>query len=759
MKRRLLQPIFSVIALLLCMSVMAPMAALATQDERAYDPFDYGDGRTEINESISASELFGMALGMAPSAAEGEYLETLSGIRLRYNAAIPTQNISTSYHREDGTLDVTVQPYAYTAKNGVTVEWIPQSAILEDETKLLDAAFCCRFEGLSQHVTADLQMEVTFYTVITLPNDALSLLANDAYFAGAAALEHLDAYAAEYRAWEQARERYLAYVAYLEAVERFADYQADMLVYDAEYAVYLQYCNDYEQYQTTLQLYEDWRHYYAYQKFLEEGVDRYRLYLEYRSQVDKILAKLDVLEKLFVSDSNHWQLYGSLMGGTVTEVVNRREELIAAGCNANDIHAAGEATEALRPLMKGYSNLRKAEYASEHDRITALYDYYTKNYIGLRDGYTRLYGALISLYDNSLVVSALELEGKLLHFQQFVGQLYYTATVLDDSVKTTDAWTISKKPLTEVVEECHRVVDTNTANPVGVLMPPTEVEAVQPVDPIDEPTQPDPIVKPKAPNEVPEPQKPTEVKDPSLSTIPPVSADPGAAPDAPALEPCLLQLAEEIRAGALIQRTPAGSGSAVTLYAVCTRPVSIDNKKVITFYDADRKTVLYQTTVEHGSPIVYLGPDIQSKQDERYYYSFYRWELADHTPAQMIAESDLSLYAKYWQRDRFYTVTWILEGVSYSEQYLWGQMPVSPFSHEKNESEGYTYRFSGWRSDAFAEEGIFAVCGDATYVASFEAIPKRFTVTWVFAFENGQEVSVEEQYGYLEYPRFSSGAP
>ena len=99
----------------------------------------------------------------------------------------------------------------------------------------------------------------------------------------------------------------------------------------------------------------------------------------------KVLAKLEVLEKLFVKDSNKWEMYASLMGNTVTQVVNRRDELVAAGCNAKDIHAAGEATEKLRRLMKGYFALRGAQYASEHEKITALYSYYTQNYTALRD--------------------------------------------------------------------------------------------------------------------------------------------------------------------------------------------------------------------------------------------------------------------------------------------------------------------------------------------------------------------------------------
>ena len=95
MRRKLLQTIFSVVALLLCMTVLTETATLATQAEGTVDLFDYGDGRTETNESIPASELFSMALGMAPTDVEAVYLDQFSKIKLSYNTAIPTQRSST----------------------------------------------------------------------------------------------------------------------------------------------------------------------------------------------------------------------------------------------------------------------------------------------------------------------------------------------------------------------------------------------------------------------------------------------------------------------------------------------------------------------------------------------------------------------------------------------------------------------------------------------------------------------------------------
>ena len=96
MKRKLLQIIFSLLASLLCVTTLTGTAAVAVQAEQVPDLFDYGDGRTATNESISASELFDMSLGMAPSDAERDFFERFSTIRLFYNTSIPTQNIETA---------------------------------------------------------------------------------------------------------------------------------------------------------------------------------------------------------------------------------------------------------------------------------------------------------------------------------------------------------------------------------------------------------------------------------------------------------------------------------------------------------------------------------------------------------------------------------------------------------------------------------------------------------------------------------------
>ena len=111
-------------------------------------------------------------------------------------------------------------------------------------------------------------------------------------------------------------------------------------------------------------------------------------------------------------------------------------------------------------------------------------------------------------------MTKLDLEGKLAHYQQFVGQLYITASVLDDGFKQDVNWTIGKRKLYDVVEECHRVADDRTADPTGITVP-AEVPPVEEIAPVEKPTFDQPQVEPKAPTPViPEPVQPTPVTDP-----------------------------------------------------------------------------------------------------------------------------------------------------------------------------------------------------------------------------------------------------
>jgi hypothetical protein len=71
-----------------------------------------------------------------------------------------------------------------------------------------------------------------------------------------------------------------------------------------------------------------------------------------------------------------------------------------------------------------------------------------------------------------------------------------------------------------------------------------------------------------------------------------------------------------------------------------------------------------------------------------------------------------------------YTVTWIIDGNTETEEYEYGAMPTHA-SPEKAATAQYTYTFSGWTPE------IVSVTGDATYTAVFTETVNTFTVTFV----------------------------
>ena len=162
--------------------------------------------------------------------------------------------------------------------------------------------------------------------------------------------------------------------------------------------------------------------------------------------------------------------------------------------NADDVHLAGQATENLRVLLKGYNDLRnKAEWSSDHEKYKALYTYYTENYDALEQNFVDLYKTLKGLYENSVVSSYLGVQGKAEHYRQLVGHLFVVATSLDaSSQRNESSWQMDRKKLLDVIEEVHYFEDGDW-DPRTTAFPTVEVPYVEePVKPV-EPSVPYPI--------------------------------------------------------------------------------------------------------------------------------------------------------------------------------------------------------------------------------------------------------------------------
>ncbi|MBO7658937.1 MAG: hypothetical protein J6T65_06460 [Clostridia bacterium] len=106
-----------------------------------------------------------------------------------------------------------------------------------------------------------------------------------------------------------------------------------------------------------------------------------------------------------------------------------------------------------------------------------------------------------------------------------------------------------------------------------------------------------------------------------------------------------------------------------------------------------------------------------------------------------------------------HTVTWIIEGVSETQDVAYGTIPVYGGEEpSKPATDQYTYTFAGWALTQHGEvlESIPAVTGDATYYAVFTAVPVTYTVTWVNF--DGTPLLTEE-YALGAVPDFTGDTP
>ncbi len=717
---------------------------------------NFGNPNLQNNVEISATELYAMLFSDSLSDAERTYLNAGSGWRLIYNPTVPDSIVNTLYDGEKGTLQLSLPAYSYTAANGSTVTWSPTTAEKDNRKSSFvyseeDALYYCTFYNIFH--TRDFEIEISFSCSIEISPECLNAFHNASYERAQQALALIEQYEREYAVYQSKLDAYQRYREYLKAV---ADYESYLLAkeqYGPKKEAYEAYLAEYAEYQAQLQIYNTWqqylrdlKQYYDYQEYITDGYLKYEAYQAYLKNLEAIKSKFDVFESMFVDDSRGWQFYGSFMGGTVTSVLQNRDKLITAGCSEKDIDAAGDATEALRPLLQEYARLRSLNYASEHDKYQNLYNFYQANYKAIKSNFITLYSALKGFAGNTMVTSFLSEQGKLLHYQQFVAQLYVISGCLDDSTTYSTSWSVGSKTLTQALEEVHLVKDYGNADPSGTSMP-ERVEYAEKVEQIDHPGEPPQKMEdePIEPTRVAEPTEPVEVEKPDTDNPPPESAHPGNAPATPNLTDAESTLADMLRNGTLKEHAPETQAKALTFETTMVRAISINNRMTVTFYSEDGSTVLYRQEVEYGEEVVYEGINVKNRPaTAQYEYSFRGWITADGvSPDLSSVRKNLSVYPNYDKTLRSYPVTWILDGYSYTVQQYYGTQPICPFDTEKQDDEGYTYTFSGWN------RALSVVTEAVTYSGYFIPQAKEFTVTWVTP--NG---SYETKVSYEEMPVF-----
>ena len=157
------------------------------------------------------------------------------------------------------------------------------------------------------------------------------------------------------------------------------------------------------------------------------------------------------------------------------------------------------------------------------------------------------------------------------------------------------------------------------------------------------------------------------------------------------------------------------------------------NSYTITFINEDG-TILQQTTVEYGTMPVFSGETPTKEATAQYTYTFANW-----TPEIVEVTGDATYTAVFTETVNKYTVTWVIDGETETEEYEYGAMPAHA-DPTKEATAQYTYTFSGWTPE------VVSVTGNATYTAQFTETVNKYTVTWII---DGTEETEEYEYGAM----------
>ena len=708
---------------------------------------DFSKPDSDQNVSVEGSELLELLLGAQVGSAEAEYVDK-SGLYkfIIYGSTIPQSSIKARVNA-DG-LFVTVSNWEYVAKNGETVTWTPYSVTFNGIVKDVDGEGEYLFEGDWLDVT-QFDISAEYETEISIDPSLYNSLVNYAYNGASVKAAELADYDERLAAYELATE---VYGQYLKDVEDYNDKHADYEAYLDDYAEYEKKQKDYDYYLVKLEEYTVKKN--AYESYLAD-LDKYKadkkLFDDYRAELsrynqqniqygdylNKINARLDKLSALaaiYTENSEGRTLYYTIMGDTVDEVVDRKDEIVMAGASEAAVYAAGESTTVLRELLEDYRECKGDK---------ARYEFYLEHYDTLCKNFYTLNSALRAFYDAEAVLAVLKSYGKLERYRQFLAQLYVATTCLDDTRKRDENWCLSveggkKAGLSDLLESVHIVQDTDKARPTEEW--PTEV--AEPVEPekVEEPVKPTEVKNPgNPPNEPKLPTPPTVVEEP---VEPDKVEAPGEPPNEVSMTAEEKAIVDALRSGEITKRSEVSEGVAVRRTAGVSLSTADLDKHHVSFVSGG--TVIFEYDVADGGELI-LPTEIPTRESTAEFdFTFSSWKDEsgqDVTVSKVY--SNLEFHASFTSTTRSYPITWVVDGTEYTYEVEYGVVPTFGGVTDKPMDERKIYTFNGWDNDPSRVTGPFK------YTAKYHEEDRTYSVIW-----NVDENAVVEKYKYGETPSF-----
>lgn len=710
--------------------------------------FDFSRENSDATIKVSSKQLIEIITNDSVGTIEADYLINQDAT-LMYENRIPNNNVTTFLNLD--TLYVQANPYSYIDVNGNEICWTPDYINLENTNYYFannNNVFECTINDVLDESE---QIEVIYKTTLNLDKDNLNMVINQAY-------DVADYYVSNNIIENETQKYQQLYQQYLLDLDAYNKYEADSIKYEQDKILYDNYLLELQDYESKKKLYDEYL--VEYNTYLEE-LEQYNTYLEelqayetaqnnyqnylnalkiyddeyaeylveydkYCGYMVKINYQLSAMELIKTSmTSLNRDVYSSVMGDAVTQVLKNVDLLVEAGAPAAVVEDANEATIQLKKYFPEYFSL-----TSNKEK----YSYYKTNYRNILKNIELLLRSLDRLYRVPLVKNALEKGGMFEDYKDkfviLISQLALVANALDKNPVATyegnlgstdssvtlyfdDTWRINGKSMQQALEYDYNFVDVNEyAGYLPIDYPDMPVKPTKP-EVVSSPTKPNEVTKPIEPESVSNPgQAPETVNDP----IEPTKVDKPTEPVAYVVDEQVLKLIEAYKEGTLHYRTPLNNDYALQLTSTLTKKFKNQDIVVVEFYDLESNFIdSYQTDL--GSYIVY-DSKMPTKSPDNVYasYAFLHWQYEDGSILDLSNVTKEGRVYPVFVGDKLqkYQVSFTVNGDVTTLEYEYGAMPSYDGDLSNFIVENKYFNFVSW------DKEFETVTKDASYVAIFD---------------------------------------
>lgn len=752
--RKSFAAVFSALLIFAILCTLLVTVAMASEERDYSKP-----GTSEITDTLDSAEILSMLINKELPSAERAYLEIYGDYEILYSTHIPTSNVKISRDENSGEISVFASVYTYESECGIPVSFIPRTLAVDNA----EYSFYEESDDTGRYVSKffvseydeNQKVRVKYAAEVEISEEDANVLLNKAYNDAESLRELIQSKKAKY---ESEKKKYDEdYKNYQEYLDKLADYEiaraayekyrSEKITYAKKLALYQTFLAEYKIYEDDLDKYNDYldkleaynESYAAYKQYLEikdkydELLEKYNVYVRDIAIVKDQLAVIDGIKNTSVVTLNSKPFERSvydavIIGTTVTEVIKNKDAIAngAVGVSPDIVDLAGETTENLRSLCKGYFALE-----SEADK----YAYYVINYEGLRSNFTQLFAALDKMYTNSKVRLALNEKGIQEKYEILLAQLFFVVNALNDGpvynydktavynakyvinsiTKTTPLKILGNVPY---VSDNENAVPLDTGYPVKAEKP-VYVEASELLEKppyMQEPVAPDAVEDPgEEPTEVENPKEPIEV------------TDPGEAPEPYIPDPVIEEMiSARFDTNEILLRESVSGAQSIEIEVVLQKQLANVEAYKVEFMDFDEngnsKLILTVDGVDKGTYAEYVGKLPVKPDTESTIYVFEGWRemnsdgtLADSNYDLTCVESNLVLYPYFAEKTKTYTVTWNINGTNIETEFDYGEMPACPIEIPTMPDEGnFKFEFLSW------DKEISKVTCDITYKAKFK---------------------------------------